>query len=70
MLGQWGETHVVLSGKTITVQFFRPWVAVASQDRSTAVSHSPTQTSARLDKPIEMAKWYMFTYMSLRDEKM
>lgn len=24
MLGQWGETHVVLSRETITVQFPRP----------------------------------------------
>lgn len=24
MLGHWGETHVILSRKTITVQLFRP----------------------------------------------
>lgn len=67
MLGHWGKTHVVLSRETITVQFFRPGVAMASQDWGTAVPHSQTQTSARLDKPLDRAKWCMVTDMSLRE---
>lgn len=68
MLGQWGETHVILSRETLTVQLFRPRAAMAGQDWSTAVPHSQTQTSARLDKPSDGARMYMFTDMSLREK--
>lgn len=44
------EAHVLLCREAVAVKHLRPRVALAGQDRSTAVPHRHTEAAARLDE--------------------
>lgn len=45
------EAHVLFCREAVAVKHLRPRVALAGQDRSTAVPHRHTEAAARLDEP-------------------